>query len=348
VLVRPGEDIQQAVEARLAVRRGQRQRYAALRDLPALTRDGVRVGMQLNSGLLIDLPYLEETGADGIGLYRTELQFMLRDNFPSVAEQAALYGRVLDHAGTRSVTFRTLDIGGDKPLPYMPPIDDENPAMGWRAIRITLDRPAILRQQLRAMVEAAAGRRLRVMFPMVADIAEFDAARALLERERERAALRGLMPEAIEVGVMIEVPALLFALDELLPKLDFLSVGTNDLVQFLYAADRGNPRLTERYDPLSWPVLRALQTLVKACAQWNVDLTLCGEMAGQTLDAMALIGVGVRNLSMAPASVGPVKSMLRSLELGSLRRFLQALEADARTGLRGLLRDFARDHGVFL
>src|SRR5216683_2629215 len=307
VLLRPGEDIQQAVNARIEARLGQRLGYAALRDLPAETRGGERVSLQLNAGLLLDLPYLDETGAEGVGLFRTELLFMLRDDFPSVGQQASVYRRVLEHAGDHPVTFRTLDIGGDKLLPYMSEIKDENPAMGWRAIRIALDRPALLRQQLRALIRAARDRRLRVMFP---------------------------------------VPALLWELPQLLPKIDFLSVGTNDLVQFLFAADRGNPKLAERYDTLSLPVLQLLGEVAQACAEHRVPLALCGEMAGQPLDAMALVGIGFRVLSMAPGSIGPVKAMIRSLELAPLAGLLAALPALPPRSLRSKLRDFARDHGV--
>jgi phosphotransferase system, enzyme I, PtsP len=347
VLLRPGEDIQQAVGARIDVRLGQRLSYAALRDLAAETLGGERVALQLNAGLLLDLPYLDETGADGIGLFRTELLFMLRDDFPTVGQQASVYRRVLEQAGDRPVTFRTLDIGGDKLLPYMSEIKDENPAMGWRAIRIALDRPALLRQQLRALIRAARDRRLRVMFPMIADIAEFDAARAVLDLELERAAARGhRVPAKIEVGVMFEVPALLWELPQLLPKIDFLSVGTNDLVQFLFAADRGNPKLAERYDTLSLPVLRLLGEVARSCAEHRVPLAVCGEMAGRPLDAMALVGIGFRVLSMAPGCVGPVKAMIRSLDLAPLTGLLTTLATLPPRSLRSKLRDFARDHGV--
>jgi phosphotransferase system enzyme I (PtsP) len=301
----------------------------------------------LNAGLLLDLPYLDETGAAGVGLFRTELLFMLRHDFPSVGQQAAIYRRVLEQSGERPVTFRTLDIGGDKLLPYMSEIADENPAMGWRAIRIALDRPALLRQQLRALIRAASGRQLRVMFPMIAEAGEFEAARAVLDLELERAGKRGnALPVKTEVGLMFEVPALLWELPGLLPKVDFLSVGTNDLVQFLFAADRGNPRLAERYDALSRPVLGLLGQVVAACAAAKVPLALCGEMAGQPLDAMALVGIGFRTLSMAPGSIGPVKAMIRSLELAPLEALLAGLADMPPRGLRGRLRGFARDHGV--
>jgi phosphotransferase system, enzyme I, PtsP len=347
VFLRPSEDIQQAVSARIEIRLGRRLSYAALRDLPAQTPCGTHVALQLNAGLLLDLPYLDETGAAGVGLFRTELLFMLRHDFPSVGQQAAIYRRVLEQSGERPVTFRTLDIGGDKLLPYMSEIADENPAMGWRAIRIALDRPALLRQQLRALIRAASGRQLRVMFPMIAEAGEFEAARAVLDLELERAGKRGnALPVKTEVGLMFEVPALLWELPGLLPKVDFLSVGTNDLVQFLFAADRGNPRLAERYDALSRPVLGLLGQVVAACAAAKVPLALCGEMAGQPLDAMALVGIGFRTLSMAPGSIGPVKAMIRSLELAPLEALLAGLADMPPRGLRGRLRGFARDHGV--
>ena len=260
VVLRPNEDVIQAVDNRIEVRLGQRQQYEALRDLPAESKDGTRVELMLNGGLFIDLPYLDETGAAGIGLFRTELQFMLRETFPTVPQQASLYCRVLDQAGGRPVTFRTLDIGGDKVLPYMDDASaDENPAMGWRAIRISLDRPAMLRQQLRALIRASAGRSLRVMFPMVADVAEFETAREILQLELDRQRKAGeILPEEVAVGLMLEVPALIWQLPALAGRADFISVGTNDLVQFLFAADRGNPRLAGRYDPLSPAVLRVL------------------------------------------------------------------------------------------
>jgi phosphotransferase system, enzyme I, PtsP len=347
VLLRPAEDILQTVNARLEARAGERQRYAALRDRPAETRDGVRVSLNINAGLLLDLPNLEETGGDGIGLFRTELLFMMRDKLPNVAEQMATYRRVLEQAGERPVTFRTLDIGGDKILPYMTEIKDENPALGWRALRISLDRPALLRQQLRAMIRAAAGFRLRIMFPMVADCEEFEQARAMFDLEMKRARNQGhAAPAQIEIGAMLEVPALFFELPQLLPKVDFISVGTNDLVQFLYAADRNNPRVAERYDSLSPPVLRLLLRLAEECRAHRVPLAVCGEMAGEPLAAMALIGIGLRSLSMAPGRVGPVKAMVRSLELGPLQVLLQELDLLPSRSLRGKLRDFARDSGV--
>jgi len=274
---------------------------------------------------------------------------MIRSTFPSVDQQAELYGRVLELAGGRPVVFRTLDIGGDKLLPYLPDIEDENPAMGWRAIRIALDRPAMLRQQLRALIRAAGGHELRVMFPMVAEVAEFIAAREVLEVELRRAAQRKVRPpKHIKVGVMLEVPALVRQLPALLAVVDFISVGTNDLVQFLFACDRGNPRLAGRYDVLSPVVLGLLRELVVVSGKAGVPLAVCGEMAGHPLEAMALVGVGVRNLSLAPAGLGPVKTMIRSLRLGELADLLVGVEALADHSLRPKLRAFARDHNVLI
>ncbi|HEV8016882.1 MAG TPA: phosphoenolpyruvate--protein phosphotransferase [Stellaceae bacterium] len=347
IVLRPNEDVIQAVDNRIKVRLGQRQQYEALRDLPAESRDGTRVELLLNSGLFIDMPYLDETGAGGVGLFRTELQFMLRDTFPTVPQQASLYRRVLDQAGNRPVTFRTLDIGGDKVLPYMDDSADENPAMGWRAIRIALDRPAMLRQQLRALIRAAAGRSLRVMFPMIADIGEFDTAREIFSLELDRQRKAGeTLPTTIALGLMLEVPALIWQLPALVGRADFISVGTNDLVQFLFAADRGNPRLAGRYDPLSPPVLRVLGDIAAGCATHRLPVAVCGEMAGDPLEAMVLVGLGYRALSMAPSAIGPVKAMIRSLEVPALIEFIASLSDVATHSLRGKFHDFARDRGI--
>jgi len=349
VLVRPSEDVQQAFEQSIGARAARERGYASLKAEPAITLDDHRLRLDLNCGLLIDLPYLDETGADGIGLFRTEISFMMRPAFPDVAAQTEQYARVLDAAGDRPVAFRTLDIGADKRLPYMPLAHEENPALGWRAIRIGLDRPAILRRQLRALLRAAAGRRLRVMFPMIAEVAEFDAARRILDMEAARAAAEGREPPArLEVGVMLEVPSLWFQLDQLFARIDFLSVGSNDLMQYLFASDRGDPALGTRYDPLSPGLLRMMRELAARCAAAGVELSVCGEMAGRPLDAMALAALGVRRLSMAPPSVGPVKTMLRSLHAGALRSWLDPALEGADRSLRIKLQSYAKDHGVLV
>ncbi len=347
VLVRPAEDILQSVHVAIDARAERQRKYAALRESPPVTRDQARIGLHLNAGLLIDVQHLDDTAADGIGLYRTEIPFMVRSEFPDVDAQAWLYGRVLDVADGRPVTFRTLDVGGDKVLPYVGAFGDDNPAMGWRAIRIGLDRPAMLRRQLRALIQAANGRPLSVMFPMIAEVAELLRARALLDLELERARRRGqAAPGRLRVGVMFEVPALAWQLDSLLPHVDFISVGTNDLLQFLFAADRGNSRLAGRYDSLSPALLRLLYFVVEKARPAGVDLTVCGEMAGRPVEALALLAVGVRTLSMSPGAIGPVKAMIRSLDLAEATGFVRSALAQPDRPLRETLRLFAADHAI--
>ncbi|MGE0256840.1 MAG: phosphoenolpyruvate--protein phosphotransferase [Alphaproteobacteria bacterium] len=347
VYLRPADDVVASFEAALAARTSRQAAYQALRDRPAVTRDGRRVSLQLNAGLLADMGRLADVGADGVGLYRTEIPFMLRATYPSVETQTEFYRRILDAAEGKRVVFRTLDVGGDKLLPYFHGTPEDNPAMGWRAVRIALDRPAMLRGQLRALIAAAAGRPIAVMFPMVAQVAEFIAARDILDMELARARAEGrTLPERIECGVMLEVPALALQLPALLPRIDFLSVGSNDLVQFLFASDRANPRLEGRYDVLAPAVLRLVSTLVADCAAAGVPLAVCGEMAGDPVAAMALVALGVPTLSMAPAAVGPVKAMVLSLDAGALAGYLSTLLASPASSLRGRLRAFARDHDI--
>ena len=347
VLVRPAEDILQTVYLAIDARAERRRKYAALRDLPPATRDQARISLNMNAGLLIDMQHLDDTGADGVGLYRTEIPFMVRSEFPDVDAQAWLYGRVLDLADGRPVTFRTLDVGGDKVLPYIGAFGDENPAMGWRAIRIGLDRPAMLRRQLRAMILAANGRPLSVMFPMIAEVTELLRARHLLDLEIDRAKRRGqAVPEHLRVGVMFEVPALAWQLDSLLPHVDFISIGTNDLLQFLYAADRGNTRLAGRYDSLSPALLRLLHFVVNKVRPAGVDVAVCGEMAGRPVEALALLAIGVRSLSMSPGAIGPVKAMVRSLDLNEAVGFMSSALTQPDRPLRETLRLFAADHAI--
>ncbi|MEE9140559.1 MAG: phosphoenolpyruvate--protein phosphotransferase [Alphaproteobacteria bacterium] len=347
MIIRPGDDVQQAFRESMHTRAERKAAYVSMRDLPAVTRDGTRVSLNINVGLLADLHHLRASGADGVGLYRTEIPFMVRSTFPDVEEQTRFYHRVLRRMGDRPVVFRTLDVGGDKLLSYMRYAREDNPAMGWRSIRIGLDHPSLLRQQLRALVRAAAGFRLDVMFPMISEVAEFDEAREIFDLEVERARRRGEpLPEEFRVGAMLEVPALVWQLDMLLPRVDFLSVGSNDLLQFFFASDRANPNLSERYDILSPPMLSLLRSVVDACEKADVPLAICGEVAGRPLEAMALVGVGFTNLSMAPSSIGPVKSMVRSLDVAPLREYLGTLYGSPGRSMRAKLKSFARDHGV--
>ncbi|MGD1880099.1 MAG: phosphoenolpyruvate--protein phosphotransferase [Kiloniellaceae bacterium] len=347
VLLRPSAAVLAGFAESMANKERQRAAYRAVRDLPSVSRDGQAVSLLINAGLMIDLPHLQQGGADGIGLYRTEVPFMIRDSFPDVPTQTEIYGKILDSAAGKPVVFRTLDVGGDKVLPYWRGGDEENPAMGWRAIRIGLDRPALLRRQLRALLHAAAGRSLYVMFPMVSDVAEFEAAKALLQREIDRETAFGdRLPAEIKVGAMLEVPALALQLPQLLPRCDFVSLGTNDLVQFLFAADRGNPRLAKRYDVLSPAVLGFIRQIASQAAGHGVPLTACGEMAGHPLEAMALLGCGLTRLSMAPQAVDPVKTMLRGLDVERLKTLINQLLTLPDHSIREQLRVFASENDV--
>jgi phosphotransferase system enzyme I (PtsP) len=337
VQLRPPPDMEASYAEKARLRARRQDQYRALRDLASVTVDGVEIGLHMNAGLLIDLPHLAETGAQSIGLFRTELQFMLASRLPRLSAQEAIYRSVLDAAGARPVTFRTLDIGSDKVLPYMRGLEEENPALGWRAIRIGLDRPALLRTQLRAMLHAAAGRELRIMIPMISTVGEFVAARNLLEMELAFADRLGREPPRdVKFGVMVEVPALLWQIDEIAAEADFLSVGSNDLMQYLYAADRDNKRVSARFDPLSPGFLRALKTIVDAGARHGKRVTLCGEMGGRPLETMALIALGYRHFSMAATAIGPMKAMILSLEVDAVTRDVAAMlaETDRRDSLR--------------
>ncbi len=347
VFVRPSEDAFGAFEQSLAVRAERAQSHAGLVGRPAVSRDGVRVSLNLNAGLLIDLPHLASTGADGIGLYRTEIPFMVRSAYPDVAAQTDLYRRIFEQAQGKPVTFRTLDVGGDKSLPYFAAETEQNPALGWRAIRMGLDRPAMLLKQLRALIRAAEGRPLRIMFPMVAQAAEFDAVSRLMDRELSRALGQGYVaPSDLQIGAMVEVPAIFWQLDALLSRADFLAVGTNDLLQYMFAADRGDPKLANRYDTLSPAFLNILGDLAAKAETAGKPISVCGEMAGRPLEAMALIGLGFRSLSMAATSVGPVKAMILGVEVEALADFVRSLRRRDSASVRTDLHAYARDHGL--
>jgi phosphotransferase system enzyme I (PtsP) len=351
VHVRPSPDMEAAYVERVRLRARRQLQYLSLRQKPCVTKDGQPVTLLLNAGLAVDLPHIAETGAAGIGLFRTELQFMVAAQFPRTSEQLSLYRAVLDAAGDKPVTFRTLDIGGDKVLPYMRNFEEENPALGWRAIRLGLDRPGLLRSQVRALLKAAAGRELKVMFPMVATVQEFDEAKGLVERELTHLRRHGhRLPERVEIGTMVEVPALLYQLDELLDRVDFLSVGSNDLIQFFYAADRGNARVAGRFDQLSIPVLRALKTISDKARAYAKPVTLCGELASKPLGALALVALGYRSLSLLPSAVGPVKAMLLELDAGKAERLVSSLieQQQGAGSIRAKLTAFAEAEGLAL
>ncbi|MEM1289003.1 MAG: phosphoenolpyruvate--protein phosphotransferase [Pseudomonadota bacterium] len=347
--VNPPPDVERAYGEKVRFRARRQAQYKALRLKPCKTNCGEPISLQHNAGLLMDLPSLEETGAEGIGLFRTELQFMVARSLPRTKEQEQLYSRVLDAAGERPVTFRTLDIGGDKVLPYLETETEENPALGWRALRLGLDRPGLMRLQIRALLMAAAGRSLRMMFPMVTEVSELDEARGLVRREIAHLLKHGYKPPRdLKVGSMIEVPSLLYQLDPLLSRCDFVSVGSNDLFQFMTATDRGNSRLAGRFDPLSPSFLRCLKQIADAATEKECELTLCGEMAGDPLQCLALLGLGFRKFSMSPASVGPVKAMILDVDLDPLHVRMETLLADplATTSVRTELTSYAHERNI--
>jgi phosphotransferase system, enzyme I, PtsP len=349
VIVRPSPAVHEAFAADLAEGQKKKARYAALRDEQPVTKDGKRISLMINAGLRDDVSAIALTGADGIGLFRTEFQFLISATLPQRERQQRFYRDVLDAAGNKPVVFRTIDVGGDKALPYLKDNgpEEENPALGWRAIRLALDHDGLMKAQARALLEASAGRQLNVMFPMVSEPWEFDEAKALFEAQLAYLAGRKKqLPSRIRYGAMLEVPALAETLDILLPKLDFLSIGTNDLTQFLFAADRADPRLAERYDWLSPAILRFIRRVVIACKEHKVDLAVCGEMGGRPLEAMALIGIGLERLSITPAAVGAIKAMVRSVESSTLAAKLEALLDSPPVEFRNALTKWATSNGV--
>lgn len=349
VHLRPMQDLQRSYEEKVRFRARKQEQFRALRAVEPVTKDGKRIALQMNAGLLVDLPQLAESGAEGIGLFRTELQFMIASTMPKADEQESFYRNVLKQAAGRPVTFRTLDIGGDKVVPYFRGHEEENPALGWRAIRLSLDRPGLLRTQLRAMLKAAAGTELKIMVPMVTEVSELKAVRELLQKEVQHLSRFGHgLPRKLQFGAMLEVPALLWQLDELMEAADFVSVGSNDLFQFSMAVDRGNARVSDRFDTLGRPFLRILRDITRAGERNNTTVTLCGELAGKPISAMALLGIGFRSVSMSPASIGPVKAMLLGLDVSALSKLMdEALDdTHATESVRDILVRFASSHNI--
>ncbi|WKW49624.1 phosphoenolpyruvate--protein phosphotransferase [Rhodomicrobium lacus] len=345
--VRPSLELIRAYADKARFRARRQARFSKLRHVQAITKDGERVLLNMNAGLTVDLPHLYQSGADGIGLYRTELQFMVASRFPKMEEQRKTYNRILDMAASRRVVFRSLDVGGDKVLPYLRRVKEENPALGWRAIRMSLDRPALFRTQARALMRAAAGRELSLMLPFIADVSELLGAKALIDKEVEHAKRHGHeLPSEMRIGVMVEIPAILYQLDQILPLVDFISVGSNDLLQFLFAADRENERVARRFDPLHPSALKVLREIATKAIAHKTDFALCGEMAGRPVDAMALIGLGFRSISMAPASVGPIKAMVLSLDTQKLAETLNGLVEGNCPTIRRELTEFARKENI--
>lgn len=323
VHLRPDDTVVSAFRDKIAMQAKELERFASIRDKPAVTKCGSTIALHMNAGLMADLPSLESSGAEGVGLFRTELQFLVRNQMPKRSELSALYARVLDSANGKRVVFRTLDIGSDKVLPYMKPNDEPNPALGWRAIRVGLDKPGIMRMQLQALLRAANGRPLTVMFPFIAQFEEYRAGRDELEKAIAREKKLGhVLPSKVEVGAMLETPSLAFAPQKFFDEVGFLSIGGNDLKQFFFAADRENERVRRRYDTLNVSFLSLIERIVERCAISNTPLSFCGEDAGRPIEALCFAAIGIRTLSMRPASIGPVKSVLRRVDLSELRKII--------------------------
>ncbi len=350
VTLRPSQTIIDTFETRFAKNRKRQAAYAAMRDVEPFSRDGTRVHVMMNAGLRDDMSALSLTGADGIGLFRTEFQFLVSATMPARDRQVRLYRDVLDSAGDKPVIFRTVDIGGDKAVPYLNSehaIREENPAMGWRALRLAMERKGLLKAQARSLLEASAGRNLNVMFPMVSEPWEFDAAKCVFE---EQIAFlkkqKKVLPDQIRYGAMLEVPALAEVLDILVPKLSFISIGTNDLTQFLFAADRANPKLAERYDWLSPAILRFLRRIVQSTIGSQIDVAVCGEMGGRRLEALALLGLGIRRLSITPAAVGPIKELVRKVDLTEIGEAMNGWLISPPEDLRATMLAWAEERGI--
>jgi phosphotransferase system enzyme I (PtsP) len=346
VHLRPEDTVASAFRDKMAMQAAAQERYASIRDKPARATCGTIVSLQMNAGLMADLPSLPSSGADGVGLFRTELQFLTRNKVPRRGELAALYARVMDAAGEKKVVFRTLDIGSDKVLPYMKRQDEPNPALGWRAIRVGLDKPGVMQMQLQALIRAAAGRPLSVMFPFIAQLEEFTRARDHLLREIDReAALGRALPDRLEIGAMLETPSLAFAPRRFFELADFISIGGNDLKQFFFAADRENERVRRRYDTLNVSFLSFIEQIVGRCAETGTPLSFCGEDAGRPVEAVCFAAMGLRSLSMRPASIGPVKSLLRRVNLDEVKTVIQTARNDGEQSVRGPVMDWLRANG---
>ena len=349
VHIRPLQTVEESFNLRMNVKGELARAYEAMKSQPMVTKDKQPISLQLNAGLLVDLPQLDQVGAEGIGLFRTEFQFMVSDFMPKLKEQTALYRQAIDAAGSRPVTFRTLDLGGDKILPYVDPVPEENPAIGWRAIRIALDRPGLMRYQLRALVAAGANRHLRIMFPMVTTVDEMIEARALFDREVKRAEALDLdLPSKIEVGVMLETPSLAWQVSAVCDHADFVSVGANDLMQFFFAADRDNARVSDRYDPLHPAALSVLKFVADRCARNNTPVSVCGEIAGRPLEAITLTALGYRTLSMPVTGIGPVKAALLKLDTQDLAKIIMPhISVESRlSSLREIVQDYATRNAI--
>ena len=347
--LRPEETVKNAFRDKIAMQAEAQKRYADLVGKKATTQCGNTIALHMNAGLMADLPSLSSSGAEGVGLFRTELQFLVRSSVPKRAELASLYSRVMDAAQGRRVAFRTLDIGSDKVLPYMKPQDEPNPAMGWRAIRVGLDKSGVMKMQLQALIRAAEGRPLTIMFPFVAQFSEFKDAKSIFEDVLENERKMGhILPSKVEVGAMLETPSLGFAPDAFFEEADFISIGGNDLKQFFFAADRENERVRRRYDTLNVSFLSFLRQIAERCKAHNTSVSFCGEDAGRPLEALAFAAIGLETLSMRPASIGPVKALLRRANLTEISDVIDAAAEDGKQSVRKDLKAYLAKQGLIV
>jgi len=344
VHLRPEDAIISAFKDKIAMQAKAQERYASIRDLPAQSTDGQIIELTMNAGLMVDLPSLVDSGAEGVGLFRTELQFLARSTMPKRGELAAIYERVMNAANGRTVNFRTLDVGSDKVLPFLTQADEPNPALGWRAIRIGLDKPAVMRMQIQALLRGAKGRDLSVMFPMVAQMEEFIAAKELVLREVEREKSLGhLLPATLKIGTMLETPSLAFAPKVFFEMTDFVSIGGNDLKQFFFAADRENELVRRRYDTLNVSFLSIIEMIAKRCRETGTHLSFCGEDAGRPIEALCFAAMGLPALSMRPASIGPVKNIIRRNSLSEVKAVIDAARERGDQSVRRAVMDHLRN-----
>ncbi|MEO6015138.1 MAG: phosphoenolpyruvate--protein phosphotransferase [Devosia sp.] len=351
VHLRPTPELEQTYVDKVRLGAKRRAHYLELKDTPSVTKDGIAITLLHNSGLVADLHMLNDTGASGVGLFRTELQFMIASRLPKVQEQIALYREAIRLSEGKPIVFRLLDIGGDKVIPYLRSAPEENPAMGFRSLRLALDRPGLLRTQVRALLAAADGGPMKILVPMVTETWEYVETKRVIKLELDRLIRSGGTPPSdLKVGAMVEVPSLLFELDRVLPECDFVSIGSNDLIMFLNAADRANNRVSKAYDPIALPRLRALRHIVDMARRYNVPITMCGELAGRTIESLALMAIGMTRLSMSPPSIGPIKEMILGMDLMPIREAVAAAlsEGQSGVGVRELLLDLAEKQGLVI
>jgi phosphotransferase system, enzyme I, PtsP len=345
--LRPSPETLSTFERRIAERNALSERLDALRDLPAETPDGVRLPLYANIGLQADAENARRHGAEGVGLYRTEYLFLLRESFPLEDEQYSVYRRLLEAFAPNAVTVRTLDVGGDKILPYFP-LEERNPFLGCRGIRFSLEHPEIFLIQLRALLRANAGlENLQVLFPMISRVSEVDEALDLLARAHSELSDESVPTSKPKVGAMIEVPSAVFLAKALAERVDYLSVGTNDLAQYLLAADRNNPQVATPYDSFHPAVLDAVSKVVRDAHERSTPVTVCGELAGDPAGALALLGMGVDALSMSPASLSRAKLVIRTFTAARARALLaSALALEDGLGVHRSLNAALEEAGV--